>query len=99
MQREHNEGQKDELLGCTMTSHHDMDGLYTSQDFQRVQDHPIRSFKRKRYGLMKTREDFPKHHIQYPSKFVHFQCTYWPLMTSSLYGWILYFKVKDPDPD
>ena len=40
------EDQKDEFLGCTMTSHDfniDMYGFYTSQSFQRVQDHPIRS--------------------------------------------------------
>ena len=33
-QREHEEGQKDEFMGFTMTSHgfnHDMDGLYTFQ--------------------------------------------------------------------
>ena len=49
-QREHKEGQKDEFLGCTMTSHdfkHDMDGFYTFQVFQRVQDHPIRSLNEK----------------------------------------------------
>ena len=49
-QSEHKEGQKDEFMGFTMTSHdfkHDMDRFYISQAFQRVQDHPIRSSNEK----------------------------------------------------
>ena len=49
-QREHKEDQNDEFLGFTMTSHgfkHDMDGFYTSQSFQKVQDHLIQSSNEK----------------------------------------------------
>ena len=53
-QSEHNKDQKHEFLGHTMTSHdfkQDMDGFYISQDFQRVQDHPIRSSNEKNVAL------------------------------------------------
>ena len=49
-QIEHKEDQKDEFLGYTMTTHGfklDIYGFYTSQFFQQVQDHPIRSSNEK----------------------------------------------------
>ena len=49
-QRENKENQKNEFMGCTMTSHGfklNMYGFYTSQSFKRVQDHPIQSSNEK----------------------------------------------------